>query len=119
MTAPTTATPIEHNGEVIPVCEWCHEGVKRVPGGSGPVWVHDDGYRPCKAGRMHQYWIDVAQATHARQDASVVTLAFDTIEQATAFYESLCTGHELRGGGIRHDAGKPCLVHGVTEDTPF
>ena len=69
---------------------------------------------------MHQYWIDVAKATHARQDASVVTLAFQTIEDATAFYESLCTGHELRGGGIHHDDGTECLIHGhtgVTSDT--
>jgi hypothetical protein len=58
-----------------------------------------------------QQWIDVAGATHARQDASIVTLAFDTVEQATAFYESLCTGHETTTGFIRHDEGKYCIVH--------
>jgi len=61
----------------------------------------------------HQQWIDVAGASHARQDASVVTLAFDTIEAATAFYQSLCTGHETTSGYIRHDDGKPCIVHNV------
>jgi len=66
---------------------------------------------------MHEHWIDVAKAAHVRQDASVVTLAFGNIEDATAFYESLCTGHELRNGGIRHDAGRWCLVHGNTDVT--
>ena len=61
--------------------------------------------------RGHEYWIDVARATHARQDASVVTLAFQNTEDATAFYESLCSGHETTSGYIRHDEGKPCIVH--------
>jgi len=41
------ATPIEHKGEQVPVCEHCHVGIKLVPGGQGPTWVHDDGYVVC------------------------------------------------------------------------
>jgi hypothetical protein len=41
---PTTAEP--EGG--LRVCKHCHQTIKIVPGGTGSIWVHEDGYRPCK-----------------------------------------------------------------------
>ena len=54
----TIAEPIVHRGEDVPVCKHCHQGIKRVPVGQGPPWVHDTGYRACSPIPDAQRWPD-------------------------------------------------------------
>lgn len=44
------------------------------------------------------------------------TLVFTDPVARDEFMQTMCNGHELRGGGIRHDTEKRCLVHGTEHD---
>jgi hypothetical protein len=63
--------------------------------------------------RYHEVWINVARATRAERGnrPSQVTLTFDNDLAVAEFLESICTGHELVGGGVRHQEGLHCPVH--------
>lgn len=34
----------EFAADAASTCVVCHRGIRKVPGGRGPTWVHDDGY---------------------------------------------------------------------------
>jgi hypothetical protein len=60
----------------------------------------------------HERWIDVHTVERAQvHEGNGVLLRFHDHAHAVEFFESLCTGHELVDGGVRHDDGKYCPVH--------
>jgi hypothetical protein len=63
--------------------------------------------------RYREHWINVAFVAKAEYGTRPYTLllTFDNPAVCAEAMESLCTGRELRGGGILHDEGKHCPVH--------
>lgn len=63
--------------------------------------------------RYHEVWINVARVAKAEHGnrSSQVILTFDNSDEVREFMESICTGRELVGGGVRHDEGRHCPVH--------
>ena len=63
--------------------------------------------------RYHEQWINVARVAKAEYGTrpGTLILTFDNPVARDECMETLCTGFELAGGGVRHDEGKHCPVH--------
>ena len=63
--------------------------------------------------QYHEVWINVARVARAERGNrhGQVVLSFDNPTAVQEFMESLCSGREVIGGGVRHDEGRHCPVH--------
>jgi hypothetical protein len=70
--------------------------------------------------RYREHWVNVAHVAHCYPLHNVglpqLMLTFDTPEALEEALETLCTGREVNGGGVRHDTGKHCPVHPDHDD---
>jgi hypothetical protein len=63
--------------------------------------------------RYREHWVNVAHVAHCERGTrpNSLLLIFDTPNDLMEALAALCTGQEMREGGVRHDNGKHCPVH--------
>jgi hypothetical protein len=65
--------------------------------------------------RYREHWVNMAHVAkvEAGTRPHTLMLTFDSPADITEALVSLCTGREMRDGGIHHDDGKHCPVHAL------
>lgn len=68
--------------------------------------------------RYREHWVNVAHVGRVERGTrpDSLLLLFDNQTAMTEALETMCTGREVHGDGIRHDQGKHCPVHPNHDD---